>query len=84
QGKFNALLIGGLDQQIRISVSRDEDNSSIYSTTTGIITVDDRISSSSGNSFYGKSVTIPPLSDGRYTIKSEILDSKSAVVSTTT
>ncbi|AZZ16536.1 MULTISPECIES: Ig-like domain-containing protein [Klebsiella] len=84
QGNFNALLIGGLDQQIRISVSRDEDNSSIYSTTTGIITVDDRISSSSGNSFYGKSVTIPPLSDGRYTIKSEILDSKSAVVSTTT
>ncbi|MDR8469577.1 DUF4165 domain-containing protein, partial [Acinetobacter baumannii] len=24
QGNFNALLIGGLDQQIRISVSRDE------------------------------------------------------------
>ncbi|EQC0103659.1 MULTISPECIES: Ig-like domain-containing protein [Klebsiella/Raoultella group] len=84
QGNFNALLIGGLDQQIRISVSRDIDNSSVYSTTTGIITVDDRISSSSGNSFYGKSVTIPPLSDGRYTIKSEILDSKSTVVSTTT
>ncbi|HBV6665601.1 TPA: DUF4165 domain-containing protein, partial [Klebsiella pneumoniae] len=82
-GKFNALLIGGLDQQIRLTISRDADKSAVFSTTTSIITVDDRISSTSGNIFYGKTVTIPPISDGRYTIKSEILDSKSAVVSIT-
>lgn len=84
EGKFNVLLIGGLDQQIRISVLRDTDKSTVFGTTTGIITVDDRISSSGGNSFYGKTISIPPLSDGLYSIKSEILDSKSAVVSTTT
>lgn len=82
-GSFNVLLIGGLDQQIRISVFRDTDTNAVFSTTTGIITVDDRIASSSGNYFYGKTVTIPPISDGRYTIKSDILDSKSSVVSTT-
>ncbi len=82
-GNFNALLIGGLDQQIRLTVTRDADNSAVYSTTTSIISVDDRISSANGNMFYGKTVTIPPISDGRYTIKSEILDSKSTVVSTT-
>ncbi|MGY0285680.1 Ig-like domain repeat protein, partial [Klebsiella michiganensis] len=64
-------------------VTRDADNSAVYSTTTSIISVDDRISSANGNMFYGKTVTIPPISDGRYTIKSEILDSKSTVVSTT-
>lgn len=84
QGKFFALLIGGLDQQVRTSVFRNADPKPVYSTTTSIITVDDRVSSSNGSSFYGKTVTIPPLSDGLYTVKSEILDSKSAVVSTTT
>ena len=33
-GNFNALLIGGLDQQIRLTVTRDADNSAVYSTTT--------------------------------------------------
>ncbi|EOE4252736.1 DUF4165 domain-containing protein, partial [Klebsiella pneumoniae] len=65
-GNFNALLIGGLDQQIRLTVTRDADNSAVYSTTTSIISVDDRISSANGNMFYGKTVTIPPISDGRY------------------
>lgn len=33
-GSFNVLLIGGLDQQIRISVFRDTDTNAVFSTTT--------------------------------------------------
>ena len=36
-GSFNVLLIGGLDQQIRISVFRDTDTNAVFSTTTGIL-----------------------------------------------
>ncbi len=70
-----------LDQPIGLTATRDADNSAVYSTTTVSSLLMTR--SLTNGICLRKTVTIPPISDGRYTIKSEILDSKSTVVLTT-
>lgn len=82
EGKLDLVLIAGLDQKIQIKILNSQDIS-VYSTLTPEITVDNRVTSANGTSFYGLKVTIPPLSDGKYTVISEILDVKGKFVSTT-
>ncbi|HHT5706206.1 TPA: Ig-like domain-containing protein [Raoultella planticola] len=79
--KIQLSLISGLDRKIRISVKKD--GADIYSLTSESITVNDRIKSSSGEEFYGKIITLPPLSDGLYTIASDILNTQGNTVDST-
>ncbi|MEP9876132.1 Ig-like domain-containing protein [Klebsiella sp. GW_Kp182] len=79
--KIQLSLISGLDRKIRVSVKKD--GADIYSSTSESITVNDRIKSSSGEEFYGKTITLPPLSDGLYTITSDILNTQGIIVDST-
>ena len=80
--KIQLSLISGLDRKIRVTVKKGDAN--VYSTTTESVKVADRIKSSSDEEFYGKVITLPPLSDGLYTITSEILNTQDALIDSTT
>jgi hypothetical protein len=80
--KIQLSLISGLDRKIRVTVKKGDVN--VYSTTTESVKVADRIKSSSDEEFYGKVITMPPLSDGLYTITSEILNTQDALIDSTT
>lgn len=54
-------IISGLDRKIRITVKKEKVG--VYSVTTDSVTVSDRITASTGEEFYGKTLTLPPLSD---------------------
>ena len=47
------------------------------------MTVNDRIKASTGEEFYGKTLTLPPLSDGSYVITSDILNTQNTVIDST-
>ncbi|MEQ0009482.1 Ig-like domain-containing protein [Klebsiella sp. GG_Kp146] len=79
--KIQISLISGLDRKIRVTVKKNGE--AVYSSTTESINVEDRIKSSSGEEFYGKKLTLPPLSDGLYTITSEILNTQGTTVDST-
>jgi hypothetical protein len=74
-------LISGLDRKIQITVRKD--NVGVYSFTTDSVTVNDRIKASTGEEFYGKTLILPPLSDGSYVITSDILNTQNTVVDST-
>lgn len=80
--KIQVKLISGLDRKIQVTVKKD--NVGVYSFTTDSVTVNDRIKASTGEEFYGKTVTLPPLSDGSYVITSDILNTQNAVIDSTT
>ena len=80
--KIQLSLISGLDRKIRVTVKKGDVN--VYSTTTESVKVADRIKSSSDEEFYGKVITMPPLSEGLYTITSEILNTQDALIDSTT
>ncbi|HCC6066270.1 TPA: Ig-like domain repeat protein [Klebsiella pneumoniae] len=80
--KIQLSLISGLDRKIRVTVKKGDAN--VYSTTTESVKVADRIKSSSDEEFYGKVITMPPLSEGLYTITSEILNTQDALIDSTT
>ncbi|RXY38273.1 hypothetical protein DD584_18505 [Klebsiella pneumoniae] len=75
-------LISGLDRKVHVSVRKS--GTEVYSTTTDSIKVSDRIKASTGEEFYGKIITLPPLSDGPYQVISEILNTQGAMVDSTT
>lgn len=79
--KIELSLISGLDRNIHITVQKS--GVAIYSTTTDSIRVSDRIKASTGEEFYGKTVTLPPLSDGTYFVTSDILNTEGIVVDST-
>jgi hypothetical protein len=82
QGPLTVNLISGLDRYERVTVLRGADRGEVFSTTTSLVTVSDRLVSSDGTEYYGKSVLLPVLSDGTYTIVNDTLDTKKNVVST--
>jgi hypothetical protein len=79
--KIKLSLISGLDRKIQITVRKD--NVGVYSFTTDSVTVNDRIKASTGEEFYGKTLILPPLSDGSYVITSDILNTQNTVVDST-
>lgn len=79
--KIQLSLISGLDHKVRIC---RKSGTEVYSTTTDSIKVSDRIKASTGEEFYGKIITLPPLSDGPYQVISEILNTQGALVDSTT
>lgn len=80
--KIHISIISGLDRRIRITVKKGA--SDVFSITTESIKVNDRIKSSTGEEFYGKTITLPPLGDGSYTISSDILNTQGTIVDSTT
>lgn len=80
--KIQLSLISGLDRKVHVSVRKS--GTEVYSTTTDSIKVSDRIKASTGEEFYGKIITLPPLSDGPYQVISEILNTQGALVDSTT
>lgn len=80
--KIQLSLISGLDRKVHVSVRKS--GTEVYSTTTDSIKVSDRIKASTGEEFYGKIITLPPLSDGLYQVISEILNTQGALVDSTT
>ncbi len=70
------------DRKVHVSVRKS--GTEVYSTTTDSIKVSDRIKASTGEEFYGKIITLPPLSDGPYQVISEILNTQGALVDSTT
>lgn len=77
-------LISGLDRKERLIVTRDSDKTEVFRGTTDIVTVKDRITSADGSEYYGKSITLPVLGNGAFSIRNETLDNKDGLVSTTT
>ncbi|MGE1803400.1 DUF4165 domain-containing protein (plasmid) [Escherichia coli] len=80
--KIQLSLISGLDRKVHVSVRKD--GTEVYGTTTDSIKVSDRIKASTGEEFYGKIITLPPLSDGPYQVISEILNTQDIQVDSTT
>lgn len=76
-------LISGLDRYERVTVTRSSDNVQMFQSVTGLVTVADRITAADGSEYYGKSMTLPVLGEGTFSLKSETLDNKSNVVATT-
>lgn len=79
--KIQVRIISGLDRKIRITVKKEKVG--VYSVTTDSVTVSDRITASTGEEFYGKTLTLPPLSDGSYVITSDILNTQNTVIDST-
>lgn len=79
--KIQISFISGLDRKIQVTVKKD--NLGVYSMITDGVTVNDRIKASTGEEFYGKTITLPPLSDGNYVITSEILNTQNTVIDST-
>lgn len=82
QGPLTINLISGLDRYERVAVLREADRGEAFSTTTTLVTVSDRQVASDGTEYYGKSILLPVLSDGTYTIINDTLDIKKNVIST--
>ncbi|EIR0277884.1 DUF4165 domain-containing protein [Salmonella enterica] len=76
-------LISGLDRYERVTVTRSSDNVQMFQSVTGLVTVADRITAADGSEYYGKSMALPVLGEGTFSLKSETLDNKSNVVATT-
>lgn len=76
-------LISGLDRKERLTITRDSDKVEVFRGTTDIVTVKDRITAADGREYYGKSITLPKLGNGSFSIRNETLDNKDALVSTT-
>ncbi|EGQ7973454.1 DUF4165 domain-containing protein [Vibrio parahaemolyticus] len=67
----------GLDRKLKLELVNST-GLVIYTTTTGMVTVDDRISNPVGNDFYGKVISLPELTDQEsYTVTQTVLDGKS-------
>lgn len=75
-------LISGLDRYERVTVMRSSDNVQMFQSVTGLVTVADRIIAADGSEYYGKSIMLPVLGEGAFSLKSETLDNKSNVVAT--
>lgn len=83
-GAITLNLISGLDRYERIKVIRDRDQSVMYSGVTSIVGVSDRVVATDGTEYYGKSIALPALGEGAFTIVNETLDLRQTIVSTTT
>src|SRR5699024_12053330 len=66
-------LISGLDRYERVTVTRSSDNVQMFQSVTGLVTVADRITAADGSEYYGKSMTLPVLGEGTFSLKSETL-----------
>lgn len=79
---FDALVISGLDRYVELTVI-DSASASIWSAKSAKVTVDDRLTTSTGIEFYGKRVSIPALAEGSYTLREIIYDLQNKEVSRT-
>lgn len=71
-------LSGGLDNKLKLSVI-NTGGVTVFNNTTDFIRVSDRLSFS-GREFYGKSITIPKLMDGLYSLKIETINSSGTTI----
>lgn len=70
----------GLDRKISVSLKNDTTGQSVFSTTTGVININDRIEQD-GKSFYGKPFTVSATTDGNYSLSIKTIDLSNNVVS---
>lgn len=83
-GTLTLNLISGLDRYERIKITRDSDQSVMYSAMTSLVGVADRVTAVDGSEYYGKNMVLPALGEGGYTIVDETLDIHQVVVSSAT
>ena len=67
----------GLDRKLRVSLLSG--NVAVESTSTGVITIADRLTFNN-KEFYGKKITLPTPAEGSYTLKIEMLDTQGSVL----
>lgn len=79
---FDALVISGLDRYVELTVI-DSASASVWSAKSTKVTVDDRLTTSTGTEFYGKRVSVPALAEGSYTLREIIYDLQNKEVSRT-
>ena len=79
---FDVQMITGLDRSVELQLI-NSGASTVWSSKSSKVTVDDRLSSSTGNEFYGKRMSVPAMSDGQYTLRELVYDLQNKEVSRT-
>ncbi|MEP8849226.1 Ig-like domain-containing protein [Enterobacter hormaechei] len=77
---FDVSVISGLDRYITLALLRS-DGSTIWSTKSGLVTVNDRATSSAGFDYYGKTLTVPAMGEDNFTLREIITDLQGKEVS---
>ncbi|EFJ8056617.1 DUF4165 domain-containing protein, partial [Escherichia coli] len=70
---FEADVISGLDRYVQLSLL-NVNGASLWSTKSSKVTVDDRMTSSSGYDYYGKRLSVPAFGEDNYTLREVITD----------
>lgn len=83
-GPLTLNLISGLDRYERVRVIRDSDQTLMHSAMTTIVGVADRVVAPDATEYYGKSMALPVLGEGAFTVINETLDLRQVIVSTAT
>ncbi|ENL0206796.1 Ig-like domain-containing protein [Salmonella enterica] len=70
---FDVDVISGLDRFVQLSLLNSR-GMSLWSMKSSKITVEDRMTSSNGNDYYGKKLTVPAFGEDNYTLREVIFD----------
>ncbi|ENR9963995.1 Ig-like domain repeat protein [Salmonella enterica] len=70
---FDVNIISGLDRFVQLSLL-NSNGMSLWSMKSSKVTVEDRMTSSSGNDYYGKRFTVPAFGEDNYTLREVIFD----------
>lgn len=77
---FEVDVISGLDRYIQLSLLNSS-GASLWSIKSSKVTVDDRMTSSSGNDYYGKRLSVPAFGEDSYTLREVVTDLQNKEVS---
>lgn len=78
---FDVAVISGLDRYVTLSLLNST-GASVWSVKSSLVTVDDRLTSSSGFDYYGKTISIPAMGEDHYTLREVISDLQGNTVAT--
>ncbi|MCG0456554.1 Ig-like domain-containing protein [Enterobacter cloacae complex sp. ECC445] len=77
---FDVDVMSGLDRYVQVSLLNGS-GTSLWSMKSSKVTVDDRMTSSTGNDYYGKRLAVPAFGEGNYTLREIITDLQNNEVS---
>jgi len=77
---FDVDVMSGLDRYVQLSLLNGN-GTSLWSMKSSKVTVDDRMTSSSGNDYYGKKLTVPAFGEDHYILREIITDLQNAEIS---
>ena len=83
-GTLTLNLISGLDRYERVTITRDSDKKVMHAALTSKTSVADRVVAADGTEYYGKTMALPALGEGAFTVVNDPLDLQQAVVSSST